>query len=211
MLFSLRFPDKTGAFLNMRIIDLTHPISKDAVERSLRSHAYLGTRLDAPALLTDHGKTVDLLPLNSFVRDAVLFDLTHKKPGGHIDDEDLEGAEERAGLAIPEGDAVILQTGRAGVSHNHPALSMNGAAYLEFKRVAMVGVDSPNLDHTNSGNLPAHRILLRREIPVLENLCNLDSLEQSRFRIIALPLKVDVPASPVRAVAIVDDSDLLGT
>ena len=195
----------------MRIIDLTHPISKDVIEISLRSHTYLETRLDAPALLVGHGKTVGLLSPNCLVRDIVLLDLTHKKPADPIDDEDLEAAEERAGLTVRESEAVILQTSWRGSNRNHPELSMNGAEYLEFKRVAMVGVDSPNLDHSNSKGLPAHCILLRREIPMLENLCNLERLDQSRFRIIALPLKVYVPASPVRAIAILDDSEVLRT
>ena len=191
----------------MEIIDLTRPISKPILGTSLNSHgAHSCTRLDAPALLLKEGKTVDLLPPNRFMGNAVLLDLTHKKPSDLIDDEDLEGAEERAGLTAREGEIVIIHTGWAWSSHNHPGLSVNGAEYLEFKRVAMVGIDTSNLDHSDSEDLPAHQILLGKEILVVENLCNLERLAQERFRIIALPLNVRAEVSLVRAIAMVDDS-----
>ncbi len=145
------------------------------------------------------------------MKDAVLLDLTHKRPRQLIDDEDLEAAEERAGLAVRESEIVIIHTGwdrfvfSEDYFSNHPGVSENGAEYLEFKHVAGVGVDAPNLDHPESKNFPAHAILLRKEIFVIENLCNLDKIEQPRFRLIALPLRVKASGSPVRAIAIVDD------
>lgn len=164
-------------------------------------------------MLQKGGKTVDLLPPERFIGDAVLLDLTHKKPRDLIDDEDLEGAEEGVGLAVRAGEVVIIQTGWGRSSQSdeysssHAGLSKNGAEYLEFKRVAMVGVDSPNLDHPDSEDLSAHCILLGKEILILENLCNLERLKQSRFRIIALPLKVKAKVAPVRAIGMVDDSE----
>ena len=191
----------------MRLLDLTRPISKLTLGKSLNAHGIRPcTRLDAPALVLKGGRTVDLFPPDRFMGDAVLLDLTHKRAGDLIDDEDLEGAEEQAGLTVREGEIVIIHTGPAGPGHSHSGLSLNGAEYLEFKRVAMVGTDAPNLDHSGSGGLPVHRILLGKEILVIENLCNLEWLEQERFRIIALPLNVNAAVSLVRAIAMVNDS-----
>jgi kynurenine formamidase len=191
----------------LKTIDLTSEFASGA---SLRN-GHGCTHIDAPAYISDDGKTIDQYKPEVFVGNAVLLDLTHKKPGQAIDDEDLEAAEERAGLAVREGEIVVLYTGcersirGEGASAGYPYLSENGAQYLEFKRVRMVATDAPDLDPPNSKNLPAHATLLRKEILVLENLCNLDKIEGPRFRLTALPLKVKASTSPVRALAILAD------
>ena len=166
-----------------------------------------GTHLCAPAYAVKGRATVAQLKPESFVADAVLLDVTRKKPGEAIDDEDMEAAEEDAGLAVREGEAVILHTNpfaRRRVSSRHAFLSENGADYFEFKRVSIVGIDTVSLGAT-LGRSPTHKILLQSNIPVLEGLCNLDQIDAARFKLIALPLRVNAPVSPVRALAILED------
>lgn len=185
----------------MKTIDLTRRTSLGDFARGFHS----GTHVDAPAFLLKDGKTIDELSPDALFRDAVLLDLAHAEPGEEINDEDLEAAEEESGLAVREGEAVILHTGWEPEKNQQLAfLSANGAEYLEFKRVGVVGVDTPNLDGSLGNGSPAHTVLLRSEILVLEELCNLNLVEAERFRLIALPLKVNSGCSPVRAVAIVD-------
>ena len=186
----------------MQIVDLTRPQSPAAIVRM--SHS--GTHVDAPAYLIENGKTVDQLSQDALFRDAVLLDLTHAKAGEQIDDEDLEAAEEEAGLGVREGEAVILYTGWDSTDQKgqqYPYLSTNGAEYLEFKQVSVVGVDTPDLDGMVSNGSPAHTILLRKGILVLEELCNLNLIDAERFRLAALPLRMNAPCAPVRALAFV--------
>jgi kynurenine formamidase len=69
----------------------------------------------------------------------------------------------------------------------------------------MVGIDAANLDLPGNAAFPAHRELLRRDIVVLENLCNLGKVGRPRFTLIALPLNLrGTTGSPVRAVALLD-------
>ncbi len=164
---------------------------------------------EAPAYLFSGGKGIDQFGLDSFMAEAVLLDLRNKKAGEPIDDEDLEAAEERAGLALREGETVILHTGWGSSLRDmsvpaHPYLSENGAEFLEFKRPFMVGIDAPSLDPDGGKGYPAHSILMRAEILVLENLCNLEKIQQSRFPLLALPLKISGSTSHVRAVAILE-------
>jgi arylformamidase len=203
----------------LRIVDLTHempsnsPIPLDALNfHSNRSeNKLLATRIEAPAYLVSGGKTLDLLEPASLVRDAVLLDLTHMKPNQLIDDEDLEAAEEGAGLSVRDGEVVVLHTGWEKHAQSedywssHPALSENGAEFLEFKRVTGVAVDAPNMDSPGNSALPVHSILMRRGIFVIENLCNLGEIDQSRFRMVALPLRIRAVSSFVRAVGILED------
>jgi kynurenine formamidase len=196
-------PHTSSEGIRLKVIDLTQAFSLDLLVHAPHS----GTHVDAPAYLFRNGKTIDQFGPDALFKDAVLLDLTHTKPGEQIDDEDLEAAEEEAGLGVREGEAVILYTGWGDADQNdqqYPFLSANGAEYLEFKRVGAVGVDTPNLDGPQSRGCPAHAALLRNEILVLENLCNLSQVEQERFRMIALPLRMKAACSPVRAVAIVD-------
>ena len=49
---------------------------------------------------------------------------------------------------------------------------------------------------------PAHRTLLRADIPIIENLCNFGAIEGTRCQVMALPLRVrGGDAGHVRVVA----------
>ena len=190
----------------MRMLDLTAEFSLE----DFLHDPHVCTHLEAPAHLLKGGKRFDQFGLDAFVADAVLLDLTSKKPGQPIDDEDLEGAEEAAGIGLREGEAVILRTDSsihgASVRRAHAYLSVNAAEYLEFKRPIMVGIDTPSLDPHGSKELVAHSALMNAGILILEGLCNLKNIQQSRFRVMALPLKVRNSISPVRAVAILEET-----
>jgi kynurenine formamidase len=182
----------------MRIVDLSSALSPEEFTRD----PHTGTHLDAPAYLLKGHRTINDFGLESFFSDAVILDLRHMKSGEAVDDEDLEAAEEAAGLALREGEVAIVYTG--GVVKPHAYLSENAAQYLEFKRVGMVGIDAPSIDSSTARDLPAHLTLLRSGVLVLEGLCNLGEVDIPRFRFAAFPLKVNAPTSPVRALAILE-------
>jgi kynurenine formamidase len=71
--------------------------------------------------------------------------------------------------------------------------------------VALVGIDSLNIDDTTDGSRPAHSILLGANIPIVEHMCNLGALPLSGFKFFAVPAPVKGMGSfPVRAFAIID-------
>jgi kynurenine formamidase len=74
--------------------------------------------------------------------------------------------------------------------------------------VALVGIDSLNIDDTDDGRRPVHSTLLGADIPIVEHLCNLGALPASGFRFFAVPAKVAAFGTwPVRAFAHVLPSD----
>ena len=190
----------------MRIVDLSHKFSLEEYMKDRHS----GTHIDAPAYVLNGGRRVGDFGLERFICDAVLLDLSNKRPGEAIDDEDLEAAEEAAGVAVREGEAVLLHTGvsntplQAVLQPPNVYLSRNGAEYLEFKGVSLVGADLGSIDDIKSSELVAHRTLLGRGIIILEGLCNLDAIDSERFRLASFPLNLSSATSPVRAVAMVD-------
>lgn len=166
------------------------------------------TRIEAPGLLLKNGKMLSDYDLATFIAHGVLLDLTHKKPGETIDDEDLEAAEEGAGLAVREAEIVILHIGSDGeapYSSAFPALSDNSAEYLQFKQIAGLGVDTSNVDQIGR-DFPVHKVLFEKNIFVIENLCDLGRIPESRFEIIALPLRVIGAVSPIRVLAVFDET-----
>jgi len=86
---------------------------------------------------------------------------------------------------------------------NHPFLSRDASEYLRAAGVALVGIDSYNIDDTADGSRPAHSILLGSGVPIVEHLCNLDQLPESGFQFFAVPPKVKgFGTFPVRAFAL---------
>lgn len=214
----------------MRLVDLTHPISPEtpvfptdprtiiiplarfgahAFESEaifLSTHA--GTHVDAPSHFIKGAKQLHQIEPDRLIRDAVVLDLSHKKPRESIEDEDIEATEEHAGLAIRENEIVLLKTnwdqhfGSSDYFSEHPGLAKSGAEFIELKHVSAVGVDIPNIDHPKDSSYPAHNLLLGNDILVIENLCNLGALSEPRVRFLALPLLIKgVTGSPIRAVA----------
>ncbi len=109
------------------------------------------------------------------------------------------------------GKAVLVQTGwdqhwrTDQYFKNHPFLTRDAAEYLSASKAALVGIDSLNIDDTEDGTRPAHTILLGARIPIVEHLCNLNSLPASGFKFFAVPAPVKGMGSfPVRAFAMVD-------
>jgi len=189
--------------------DLTQPCTKLLLQKSLRIRTHSReTHIESPVLVWKNGKTIDQIEPGCFVRPAVLLDLRSRVSKGVIDDEDLEGAEEDAGLAIHDGEIVILQTGwehfysQTKRYRRHPALSVNAAEYLAFKGTSAVGIDALSVDLPTDPKLSVHSVFFRRNILVIENLRNLDLIEEPRFQLLAVPLNMKAGSSPARVIAI---------
>jgi len=165
------------------------------------------TRVEAPAFVFRRGKNIDQILAEGVVRSAVLLDISSKR-AREIDDEDLEGAEEAAGLSIREGELVVLHTCWEEGSTKHktpfPGISMNAVEYLLIRRIAGVAVDCPSIDAGKS--MRSHRALLRNEVFIIEDVWNLVKVDQSRLRLLVLPLRMKTTVSPARVVALVDES-----
>jgi arylformamidase len=90
---------------------------------------------------------------------------------------------------------------------SHPYLAADAAEYLAQSGATLVGIDSYNIDDTKGGDRPAHSILLRHGIPIVEHLYGLNELPDLGFRFFAVPVKVKgMGTFPVRAFALVSKS-----
>jgi arylformamidase len=109
------------------------------------------------------------------------------------------------------GKAVLVHTGwarhwgtTAYLELSCPHLTADAVDVLVNANVALVGIDSLNIDDPTDPRRPAHHGLLGADIPIIEHLTNLDALPDTGARLTALPAPIRGMASfPVRAVAVV--------
>jgi arylformamidase len=163
-----------------------------------------GTYLDSPFHRYANGADLAGLSLEALADlPAEVFHLTHAVDRG-IPASVFYEREVR-------GRAVLLHTGWSRhfgtptYGTAAPFLTEGAAEYLSKQAVALVGIDSVNIDDTGpdaAGRRPAHSALLAAGIPIVEHLTNLAELPPTGARFTAVPAKVAAFGTfPVRAFA----------
>lgn len=161
--------------------------------------ANTGTYLDTPAHRWEDGDDLSSIPLESI---AELPGVVIRSPGPDLDPTLVQGRDLR-------GMAVLFDTGwsehwgtDAYNPPGHPYVTEPLALALADAGVALVGIDSVNIDDIEAGSRPAHSILLKAGIPIVEHLTRLDEIPDDGFRFTAVPAKVaGMGTFPVRAFA----------
>ena len=171
----------------------------------LSSHS--GTHLDAPYHFIQKGSKIHQISLKRLVSNAVLINIK-KSANQAITKNDLIKYEKKFG-GISNDSTIVFSTGwnknlqKKNYFKNNPGLSISAAKYLISKKVNLIGIDSPSIDLGKNSKFDVHHMLLKNNILILENLCNLEKIKKSFFKLVVLPLKLkNATGSPVRAVAI---------
>jgi arylformamidase len=154
---------------------------------------HIGTHIDAPSHMFKDGKNLSEIPLENFAGRGVCIKVEDNK----FDLEKVKNAD------IQKGDIVLFHTGMSDrlfetdYYKDFPQMPEEIAQYLVGKKVKMVGVDVGGIDHDFS----LHRLLLKKEILIMENLTNLKELGGKEFKVYAFPIKLQIDGAPVRVVA----------
>ncbi len=89
------------------------------------------------------------------------------------------------------------------VYEDFPSLSEGAADWLARFKLKGVGIDAISIDDIASTSYAIHKILLAKNIIIIENLTNLDAIHEEKFLLSVMPLKtINADGSPVRAIAI---------
>ena len=162
--------------------------------------ANTGTYLDSPFHRYADGKDLSQLPLEKLANLPAI--KVTKRNHDKIDASRFPARNEL------EGKAVLVETGwsrhwnTARYFEGHPYLTEGAAQFLVDSGVALVGIDSYNIDDVQDLRRPVHSILLGADIPIVEHMTNLSALTGSDFRFFAVPVKVKgFGTFPVRAFA----------
>jgi arylformamidase len=167
-----------------------------------------GTYLDSPYHRYGDGGDLASLALDTLVDlPAIVVHRAQTAPRT-IDTADLPGD-------IEPGSAVLFDTGwdrhfgTETYGADAPYLTAAAAEHLADRDVALVGIDSVNIDDTSAaaaGARPVHSVLLARGIHVVEHLTNLAALPHRGARFTAAPPRVEgFGTFPVRAYAVIPD------
>ena len=169
-----------------------------------------GTHCDAPSHFIPEAQTVDKLSLTTLVGPATVINFSNSKQLRQVEVKDISDA--LGGDDVPE--RLILRFdwsdkwGTMEYYNDHPFLSDSAAQWLVDKGLLLLGMDTPMPDSplngwTSSNDSPIHKIQLGNGVILLEYLCNLRSLKQNTFDLVALPLKIkDGDGSPIRCIGI---------
>ena len=165
---------------------------------------HTGTHMDAPSHFASDALPIDKVSVRRFISKAVLFKI-RKGPDQLITADEIEASN----LNIMEGITIVFSTlwenevDKANFFSHSPGLAEDAAKYLINKKVNAVCIDSPSIDKGSDSNFPVHKLLLSREILIVENLCNLNKLSSQYFTLIMTPLKLyGASGSPIRAIAV---------
>jgi kynurenine formamidase len=165
---------------------------------------HTGTHIDAPSHFIRDSSTIDKIKVSRFVSRSILIKIP-KKADQQITLNDIINCK------INANDTVVFATGwekwskKDNYMINNPGLSLDAAEYLVSNRVNAVAIDGPSIDRGVDNNFDIHSTLLSNDIPIIENLCNLEKLSSVKsFMLIVNPLKlVGASGSPIRALALV--------
>lgn len=177
------------------------------------SHA--GTHIDAPwhySKYTENrknSKTVDELPLNWFIGNAVVLDVTEFNTGYMITPADIEHKLESAGHKPGSGDMVLIRTGAdryrgtEDYFNEGSGLSEESVLYLADRGIKVIGTDAWSLDRPYSVITsewmemkdpdrlwPAHFAGRKRSYSQIEKLTNLEKLPVTGSTVICLPVRL---------------------
>jgi len=165
--------------------------------------ANTGTYIDAPFHRHVDGKDLSQFDLESIANlNGLVF---QADPGTRAITADLFKDRDLTGKAVLVHTGWDRHWSTGQYFEAHPFLTRESAEYLKSSGVALVGIDSLNIDDNTDGTRPAHTILLGAEIPIVEHMCNLGSLPGTGFKFFAVPAPVKGMGSfPVRAFALIE-------
>jgi kynurenine formamidase len=161
----------------------------------------VGTYLDAPYHRYPDGRDIGELGIEELVLPGTVVDARGLAPGERLTVDALPADTALAGKAVLF-DFGWSQYWGSEQYRAYPFLSEPVIERLVDAEVALVGVDTLNVDDHHDPARPAHSRLLEEEIFIVENLRDLARLPRSGFRFFAVPIRaVGAAAMPVRAFA----------
>jgi kynurenine formamidase len=183
-----------------------------------------GTHLDAPVHFAKGKWSVDEIPLQQLLGEAVVIDVS-AAVGSNADYQisvaDVEAWEKQNGK-IPDNAILFFKTGwgkfypdaekylgtkdkgAAAVANLHfPSVHRDLAAWLiKNRKIKALGIDTASVDYGQSKDFKTHQLLYAENVIGFENIASMDKLPVKGAFIIALPMKIKGgTGGPLRIVA----------
>ena len=173
-----------------RMLFIPHDICN--VEK-LHINTHTGTHIDVPYHFFPDGATLDRVPVDTWIGEGVVVDVSFKGDKESITGGDLE----KAAAHMEEGDIVMLYTGRGqyrGFNEkylkNWPSVDKGGAKWLVDHGAKIIGTDGLGIEMYGFTEPVVHRAILGAGIPIVEEayLEEIAQMGKKRWLFICLPL-----------------------
>jgi len=164
--------------------------------------AHSGTHVDAPAHFIKGGETVENLPFESLIGEALVVE---------VPDDVVVIDEAFVKRNVPPGtERVLFETRNSAFWSEFPRvfhtdfthLNLGAATWLRDQGAKLIGVDYLSIERFKSGNHEVHLALLSKDVVILEGL-NLFAVPAGRYELFCLPLRLRSElgdGAPARAV-----------
>lgn len=172
--------------------------------------SHSGTHVDAPRHFIKNGYTIDKFPPEMFCGNAILLNFSgiKKKTKISIKDVKLKLNKKiiRKKILIFRFDWTDKFYGKKNFYTDHPYLSTELCKWLVKEGVKIIGLDTPQPDDPNNklakNDGINHKILLSKNILIIEYLTNLKNIKKENFYFYGFPINIkDADGSPLRAIA----------
>jgi kynurenine formamidase len=229
----IEFADhETGAQAVEQLFGVPPSLLRDgegwAVETFTNLGTHNATHVDAPWHYNSRvegarAQTIDQLPLEWFLSDGVLLDMTHKADGDPMTAAEAEAELDRIGHDLKELDIVLVRTGRDAFSAEADYMARGCGVTAEATRwlwergVRVMGIDAWGWDaplHMQAERAREQQqpgvfwAAHQADIPYcqIERMVNLGALPARGFKLACFPLKVvGGSAGPARVVGLLDE------
>ena len=165
-----------------------------------------GTHADATFHFDESGASIERMPLEAYLGDAVVVDLTGLFASPGFDQTRQIGVTdlEPFSALLEQAPRLLLKTGVWKDSRVFPdwipVLAPDVPGWLRERKLKLLGLDLPSVDPIEAKKLTNHYALAAARIAILESL-DLSEVEAGLYRLSALPLKIsEGDAGPVRAI-----------
>ncbi len=151
-------------------------------ETKIIMSSHTGTHIDAPAHMFYNGHCLGDLDIAHFIGKATILDFSNVNMG-LIDVDSLKAYDEK----IKNVEFLIIKTGWSKYwgdkkyYEDFPYLSEQSAEWLSQFKLKGIGIDAISIDDIKSSAFAVHKILMTKDIIIIENLTNLDSIGEDYF------------------------------
>ena len=165
-----------------------------------------GTHADATSHFETGGTSIERMPLEVYLGEAVVVDLTKIFKEGRFDrTRQICVADiERCSPSLANAPRLLLKTGIWNDAKVFPewipVIAPEVPGWLRERGVKLLGLDLPSVDTIDSKELANHHALAGAGVAIVESL-DLSGIEGGMYHFSALPLKIaGGDAAPIRAI-----------
>jgi arylformamidase len=170
-------------------------------ESQLDCGVHTGTHVDAPWHFLENGSTVEQLPLDVLIGQAIVAYLPGVSAITASDLGDLVLPPSTKRLLLRTSNSDLWAEGMAEFRKDYVALTADAARWVVDQGVRLIGVDYLSVQRYDDSSI-THQILLGANVIIVEGL-NLIDVKPGSYELVCLPLKlVGSDGAPARAVLV---------